>query len=291
MDEERVEELGAQPLGDELAQVDAIADIPAFVAHARQARARRASAASSACTSAPTAAARPLRDSPRSGRHRPARRGVLPRRGLRRDPRGVRRPHRDDARRWPGSTTPPAAPSASWTSRPAWRSATGTGSAAATPQKTYNLVDARRARRRSRPASTGTGWLEAAQIPAPAIAEVVVRPAVLPRGPRTLLVDDELDDWKDWLRWQVVHSAAALPVDGVRRRELRVLRHDAQRHRRAATALEARRRLRRGRDGRGGRQDLRRAAVPAGGQGADGRAGRATSSRRTAQSITDARRG
>ncbi len=66
----------------------------------------------------------------------------------------------------------------------------------------------------------------------------------------------------------------AVPLLGLRRRELRVLRQDPQRHPRAAGPLEARRRVRGGCDRRGGRRGVRRPALPAARQGDDGRAGR-----------------
>ena len=66
----------------------------------------------------------------------------------------------------------------------------------------------------------------------------------------------------------------ALPARCVRRGQLRLLRPHPQRHPGAARPLEARRRLRRGRHRRGRRQGLRRAALPAHVQADDGRARR-----------------
>lgn len=74
-------------------------------------------------------------------------------------------------------------------------------------QKTYNLfaLDGLQA---LAPSFDWTRWSDAAQIPAPVIAEVVVAQPSYLEGLETLLVPDELEAWKDWLRWQVVHSAS-----------------------------------------------------------------------------------
>ena len=93
-------------------------------------------------------------------------------------------------------------------------------------------------------------------------------------GVGRLLTDDRLPAWRDWLAWQVVRSSAAYLSTRLRRGELRLLRPHAHRHARAARAVEARRLVRRGRAGRGRRPHLRRAALPAGGEGGDGRARR-----------------
>ena len=76
--------------------------------------------------------------------------------------------------------------------------------------------------------------------------------------------------------WHVLHDAAPCSEQAVRRRELRLLRQDADRRPGDPPALEAGRGGRRGGAGRGGRQALRRQALPARGQGADAGAGRAT---------------
>ena len=51
-------------------------------------------------------------------------------------------------------------------------------------------------------------WAGAAQIPGPVLAEVIVGQPSYFEGLTGLLVEDELESWKDWLRWQAVHSAA-----------------------------------------------------------------------------------
>ena len=74
-------------------------------------------------------------------------------------------------------------------------------------QKTYNLVDASELQALA-PSFDFTAWSTAAKIPAPAVAEVVVAQPSFLQGLADLLVDDELPAWRDWLRWNVVHSAA-----------------------------------------------------------------------------------
>ncbi|MEO6471330.1 MAG: peptidase M13, partial [Aeromicrobium sp.] len=51
-------------------------------------------------------------------------------------------------------------------------------------------------------------WAARAKIPAPVIAEVIVGQPSYLEGLNTLLTSDDLESWKDWLRWQTVHSAA-----------------------------------------------------------------------------------
>ncbi len=74
-------------------------------------------------------------------------------------------------------------------------------------QKTYNLLDVDGLQALS-PSFDWASWSEGAQVPAAVIAEVVVSQPSFLEGLETLLVPAELDAWKDWLRWQVVHSAS-----------------------------------------------------------------------------------
>jgi putative endopeptidase len=74
-------------------------------------------------------------------------------------------------------------------------------------QKTYNLLN-REALQTLIPPFDFDTWAESAQIPASAVAEVIVSQPSFLEGLATLLSDDELPAWRDWLRWQVVHSAA-----------------------------------------------------------------------------------
>jgi len=51
-------------------------------------------------------------------------------------------------------------------------------------------------------------WLAAVDVPAGALAEVVVRQPSFVQALETILVDDQLDSWRDWLAWQVIRSNA-----------------------------------------------------------------------------------
>lgn len=55
-----------------------------------------------------------------------------------------------------------------------------------------------------------TAWLAAVEIPESAFAEVVVRQPSFFTGLGRALVEVPLEDWKVWLSWRVVHSAASL---------------------------------------------------------------------------------
>ncbi|KAA1378806.1 M13 family metallopeptidase [Aeromicrobium fastidiosum] len=74
-------------------------------------------------------------------------------------------------------------------------------------QKTYNLLDVEGLQALS-PSFDWSAWSTGAEVPAAVIAEVVVSQPSFLEGLETLLVADELEAWKDWLRWQVVHSAS-----------------------------------------------------------------------------------
>ncbi|RYJ06961.1 MAG: peptidase M13 [Actinomycetales bacterium] len=75
-------------------------------------------------------------------------------------------------------------------------------------QKTYNLVD-RAGLQALLPALDLDVWSAAAGIPDAVLAEAVVAQPSFVEGLQGLLVDAEIEAWKDWLRWQVVHAAAA----------------------------------------------------------------------------------
>jgi putative endopeptidase len=74
-------------------------------------------------------------------------------------------------------------------------------------QKTYNLVDSG-ALQALAPPFDFDAWAAAARIPASALGELIVSQPSFLEGLAELLVDAELDTWRDRLRWQIVHAAA-----------------------------------------------------------------------------------
>jgi len=74
-------------------------------------------------------------------------------------------------------------------------------------QKTYNLL-ALEGLQSLTPTFDWSAWAKGAVIPDPVLAEVVVGQPSYLEGLETLLNDAQLDAWKDWLRWQVVRSAS-----------------------------------------------------------------------------------
>ncbi len=74
-------------------------------------------------------------------------------------------------------------------------------------QKTYNLLDSDGLQALS-PSFDWASWAQGAQVAPAVIAEVVVSQPSFLEGLETLLVEADLEAWKDWLRWQVVHSAS-----------------------------------------------------------------------------------
>ncbi|MBB5633190.1 putative endopeptidase [Cryobacterium mesophilum] len=54
-----------------------------------------------------------------------------------------------------------------------------------------------------------TGWLAELDPPKSSFDEVVLRQPSFLEGLAALLVDDRVEDWKDWMRWQVIRSSAA----------------------------------------------------------------------------------
>jgi putative endopeptidase len=75
--------------------------------------------------------------------------------------------------------------------------------------KTYTKLD-RAALEQLIPQFDWTAWIDALQVPPSAFAEVVVRQPSFFTGLGLALTDVPLADWKTWLRWRVVHSAASL---------------------------------------------------------------------------------
>ncbi|PPF89701.1 peptidase M13 [Subtercola sp. Z020] len=58
------------------------------------------------------------------------------------------------------------------------------------------------------PAGTLTIWRDALGTPAGVLDEVVVREPSFLEGLSSLITDDRLEAWKDWLAWKVIHGAA-----------------------------------------------------------------------------------
>ncbi len=75
-------------------------------------------------------------------------------------------------------------------------------------QKTYNLLSFDELQALV-PAFDLTAWAEACDIPAVALAQVVMAQPSFLEGLQTLLTHDLLPAWLDWLRWNVVHASAA----------------------------------------------------------------------------------
>jgi putative endopeptidase len=72
---------------------------------------------------------------------------------------------------------------------------------------TYNLMPWAEIETLAGPAPLA-GWLTALDVPDGAFAEVVVREPSFVEGVGLLLVADRLDSWTDWLRWQIIRSTA-----------------------------------------------------------------------------------
>lgn len=53
------------------------------------------------------------------------------------------------------------------------------------------------------------GWLAELDPPAGSFDEIVVRQPSFLDGLKELLIEERLDDWRDWMRWQVIRSTAA----------------------------------------------------------------------------------
>jgi putative endopeptidase len=51
-------------------------------------------------------------------------------------------------------------------------------------------------------------WLAALDPPAGAFDEIVLRQPSFGAGLASLLTDEHVPAWRDWLRWRVIHSAA-----------------------------------------------------------------------------------
>nr|WP_305853102.1 M13-type metalloendopeptidase [Aquihabitans sp. G128] len=76
-------------------------------------------------------------------------------------------------------------------------------------EATYNLHD-RSALEALAPAVDWSAWLEGLGAPATLLDRVIVREPSYLTGLAAALTEVPLDDWKAWLRWHLVHDAAAL---------------------------------------------------------------------------------
>jgi putative endopeptidase len=74
-------------------------------------------------------------------------------------------------------------------------------------QKTYNLLDLAGVQALT-PSFDWTAWAEAGHVPEPVVAELVVSQPSFLEGVQTLLTDHLLPAWRDWLSWQVVHASS-----------------------------------------------------------------------------------
>jgi putative endopeptidase len=77
--------------------------------------------------------------------------------------------------------------------------------------KTYNLTTIDQLSTTIAAAGTSKGltpWLDGLQAPTQALDELIVRQPSFLSGLATLLTDDQLPAWKDWLNWQILHAAA-----------------------------------------------------------------------------------
>ena len=77
--------------------------------------------------------------------------------------------------------------------------------------KTYNLTTIDQVSTTIAAAGTSKGltpWLDGLQAPTQALDELIVRQPSFLSGLATLLTDDQLPAWKDWLNWQILHAAA-----------------------------------------------------------------------------------
>ena len=74
-------------------------------------------------------------------------------------------------------------------------------------QRTYNLMGLEALQSRV-PSLDLRAWAAGAHVPEPVLAEVVVAQPSFLDGLESLLVPEELPAWRDWLRWNLVHGAA-----------------------------------------------------------------------------------
>ena len=117
------------------------------------------------------------------------------------------------------------------------------------------------------------GWITALGSSPEAAAELVVRQPDYLSAFAALWSSEDLDDWKRWARWRLIHARAFLLTDELVAEDFAFYGRTIERHRADPRPLEACGVGGGEPDGRRGGQALRRATLPAGRQGADGRVG------------------
>ena len=118
------------------------------------------------------------------------------------------------------------------------------------------------------------GWVTALGTTPETVAEVVVRQPDYLTAFAAAWSGEDLEDWKNWARWRLIHARASLLTDDLVAEDFAFYGRTVERHRGDPRPLEARRVAGGEPDGRCRRQAVRRAALPAGCQGAHGRIGR-----------------
>jgi putative endopeptidase len=206
MDEERVEERGASPLADDLARIDKIADVPGLVRVL-------GSLERSAVGSVFGLFIAPDRGQPDRYVTHLSQSGIgLPDESYYREEqfapiRSAYVEHVAAMLRLAGFDEPDARASRVMDLESRIAGHHWDRVACRDTQKTYNLLDAD-ALQALVPAFDLDAWADAADIPASALAEVVVAQPSFLTGLAGVLVESDLDAWRDWLRWQLVHAAA-----------------------------------------------------------------------------------
>ena len=205
IDEDRAEQLGAQPISQTLATVEPSAPSRA----AGDARAARAHWVSGACTGSSSTTTRATRSATSSSSSRAASRcPTSPTTARRSSPRSATRSLviSSGCSSWPGCRTPTGTPSASSRSRPSSPGTTGTTSRPATARRPTTCSPGPVCS--SAGPDLASGWRPSTPPPAPSPRSSCASRASSPGWPRCSPTST-LPAWQDWLRWQVIRSAAA----------------------------------------------------------------------------------
>ncbi len=107
-----------------------------------------------------------------------------------------------------------------------------------------------------------TGWLGALGSTPEQVSELVLRQPDYVTAFAALWAGEDLEDWKAWTRWRVIHSRAGLLTDELVAENFDFYGRTLRGHRAEPRPLEARRLPGRGPDGRFPGQAVRRAAFP-----------------------------